>query len=651
MLPSRSRGPFVNDLGEQFWLDTFLLPRLVTIEAGSSQRCRRSVMSLDAGGWLYVELDPAGPVQPLIPDAVRRYAARLPALADNAGRPVFGAVLFPVGLTGAGSYDAALAEAAVYDDGFAKIMHAAQAVTADAASSGHNRLKPATDAGMDLGWDDEQVTMWLNRQVEGLSARLDPTVKAVEAPLGVSGYRVDVRLPDDAAGGAWESLCLAFSVDANGARALLQFPPPPADAVFSADFEDELAVEPTPVRALHAADGLAWLPQHFARWQDGSLVANDTTLFQLACATPRNADGDPMAVPPSTYGAPTPAVRLRYGNRYEFRCRLADLTGGGPTSLDDASNPAPRPIATARFLRHVPPKSVRLETDIPRPAPGAPTPAVSTVSIIDVWRPLIGYPELVFAGIDDPAVVTQLLASAAAARGALDGVGVNDPDVTRLRISVQVRAPAHDPGPDGLRDGDFRELYAAEVDFPPFDAGDVFDPGAPISLTLEYVDQADIARLVEPIPGVTALPVPRARDVRLRFTPICGDKPDYFGSVAVQQGLTVDVQTRSPAESEAGIFVPRPDELDLNGILLQPAPDMMNRLADQLDLAANGLTWPATGRACVFAASAALAYAVRRRGSLTFAAEGELLGHCLAAVQLELDRDWTWTGSRIWASS
>ena len=151
------------------------------------------------GGWLYVELDPASPIVPPLPDTVRRYAARLPTLAAGAAatRPLFGAVLFPVGLTAAGDYGQALSEAAIYDDGFGKIVHAAQAVTVDAASGSHDMLPPATDAGIDLGWDDEQVTLWLNRQLDALRKRLDPLQNAVEAPLGVSGYRVDVRMPDD----------------------------------------------------------------------------------------------------------------------------------------------------------------------------------------------------------------------------------------------------------------------------------------------------------------------------------------------------------------------------------------------------------------------------------------------------------------------
>jgi hypothetical protein len=444
-------------------------------------------------------------------------------------------------------------------------------------------------------------------------------------------------------------------VDANGAPAPLAFPPPPA-AVFTANFDDELAVEPTPARGQHATDGVGWLPQHFTRWQDGSLVVSDTTLFQLAGTTPLDAEAHPIVVPPPTYGAPPPAVRLRYGNRYEFRCRFADLTGGGPKVDDDPRNPAPHPTTSARFLRHVQPKAVRLATNIPLPGPNDIPPPVGTVTTIDVWRPLIGYPEMVFAGIDDAAVIAQVIANGPARKLAGDAVGVNDPDVTDLQVTVEVRVPAHDPGPDPdtLRDGDFRKLYTATIAFPPFDPDAVLDPGPPLTLTLQYVDQGDIATLAPPAAGVATLPIPRARDVRLRLTPHCADKPNYFGKVSVpglgqvsvQDGLTVDVATRAPATSEAGLFVAQAPEIELNGIMLQPAPDMLSRLADQLDLAADGLTLTARpGERVVFGASAALRHTLSGdRSALTFASEGELLGHWLAAIQLQLDRDWTWDG-------
>ena len=229
---------------------------------------------LHAGGWLYFELGVGAPV-PTVIGAVRSYAAQLPPLAANATRVLFGAVLLPVGSTAAGDYGEALSEAAVYDDGFAKIVHASQAVSADATSTGHNELRPATDAGMDLGWDDEQVTEWLNRQVDALRARLDPTTKAIEAALGIGGYRIDVRSPEDPAGGGWASLCEAFSVDVDGNPAELRFPPAPAGVAFAQSFDGELTVEPVPAQSRHSSDGVAWLPRHFTRWQGGSLVVND----------------------------------------------------------------------------------------------------------------------------------------------------------------------------------------------------------------------------------------------------------------------------------------------------------------------------------------------------------------------------------------
>jgi hypothetical protein len=610
---------------------------------------------LEAGGWLLVELDPAGAVTPS-PGVVRSYAARLPPLAADADRALFGAVLIPAGLSAAGDYGDAMAEAARYDDGFAKIVHAVQAVTADATSSGHNQLSPGTDAGIDLGWDDEQVTLWHNRQIECLRARLgaapNPGAKVVEAPLGIAGYRIDVRQTDPTpmpAGGGWESLCRATSVGAAGTPAPLRFPPPPKPVAFSERFDGELTVEPVPVRSIHAADEVAWLPQHFARWQGGSLVVDDPTLFRLTGSSPNDANGDPLSVGQQAYRAPTPAVRLRYGRSYEFRCRLADLTGGGPATEtnDSPLNPALHPTAKAHFVRHIPPKSVRLTTDIPRPAPGKAPPASPTVTTINVWRPLIGYPEMVFAGIDDPVVIATLVANAAAARDAGDAVGVNDPDVTHVVVSVQVRAPAHDHGPDDVRDGSFREVYRTEIAFPPFDGSNVLALGAPLALTLRYIDVPDVATIVAPAVGATTLPIPRARDVRLRLTPLCADKPGYFGSAAARIGLTVDVATRDPAVAEADLHGALPlRQNPLAAIVLHPANGMVQRLADRLQLSANGLKLTARpGERVIFAASAALRHMVSTdRDSITFASEGELLGHWIAVLQVEVARDWTWDG-------
>lgn len=85
------------------------------------------------GGWLYVDLDAGSDYRAEMdtdPTFVRRYAARIPVLEIGKPRSVFGAIQFPV-LPAAppGHYDELFIEAADYDDGFAKIVHAVQPVS------------------------------------------------------------------------------------------------------------------------------------------------------------------------------------------------------------------------------------------------------------------------------------------------------------------------------------------------------------------------------------------------------------------------------------------------------------------------------------------------------------------------------------------
>src|SRR4029453_1575429 len=109
---------------------------------------------------------------------------------------------------------------------------------------------------------------------------------------------------------------------------------------------------------------------------------------------------------------------------------------------------------------------------------------------------------------------------------------------------------------------------------------------------------------------------------------------------------SVDVATRAPAQAEAGLFASEAPERDLNAIMLQRAPDMVNRLADHLDLAADGLHFCARpGVRVVFGASAALRHTLAADGSsITFASENELLGHWLAVLLFDFARDWAWDG-------
>ena len=212
-------------------------------------------------------------------------------------------------------------------------------------------------------------------------------------------------------------------------------------------------------------------------------------------------------------------------------------------------------------------------------------------------------------------------------------------------MSVQVRATAHDTDPSIDTEG-FQELYRVEIPFPALDPDEVLELSEPLTLTLQYQDQKDVADIPDPADGTTLLPIPRARDVRLRLTPVCADKPDYFGAPWVRTGVTAHVATRAASEDEPPLYVEVEADDELSGILLRPAPDLMQRLADQLGVATTGVTLTARpGERVVFGASGALRHTLSGdRGAITFASESELLGRWLAVVLLRLDRDWTWDG-------
>ena len=72
----------------------------------------------------------------------------------------------PLPPSGVASYDDPFAEVVDYADGFAKIVHAAQQLTADPLAEKDDGTRPVKETGIRLGWDDEQVTIWLNRQID-----------------------------------------------------------------------------------------------------------------------------------------------------------------------------------------------------------------------------------------------------------------------------------------------------------------------------------------------------------------------------------------------------------------------------------------------------------------------------------------------------
>jgi hypothetical protein len=574
------------------------------------------------GGWVYVTLAATsdGFAFTGIPDALKIYASRISPLSSP--RSLFSPVMFPVAaVVPPGPYDEIFQEAENYDDGFAKAVHGIQPQFLDPLNETPDGTRPAKDIGVRLGWDDEQVTIWLNRQ-------LDPSTIALDSPLGVSGYRVDARLKGTA---AWSSLCQVTSNVQVGTTMV-------------GKFAGDLNIEPMPSQPDGEILGDYWLPSYYTHWTGPSMVAVDVLARQLI--------GDPTFAGPYAVTGVDPGLLLRYGNSYDFRVRLGDHTGGGPTIDDSSGIPGPSPIFTMPFRRWIRPHAVRVEEDLPVIPDTAHAPTQ-----LHIDRPLMGYPEVVFTGV--PNAAAKLLADLPAAQAATREAGLPDPDVATLQITLEVRALGLDDGPGGGTDGGFQHVYATTRPFPN-------DPTVPLTLALTWTDVHNVNTL-SPAPTTGAIPVPTSRDVRLVFAAIGRADPTlaYFGASDVLVGTTASVLVRHESTDETGLFLPAEPSQLLQAIYLQPtalldaatasaaltaglgvqAPgNPIGRLAAELQLNVNGLVLRGRpGRRTVFGASGKLRHILAPdNSSVTFASNTDLSLHWIVALRVSIDRDWTW---------
>lgn len=635
------------------------------------------------GGWLWFEIDtksPANWYSKLVtndPKPVRLYAARLPPIRTP--QPLFAAVLFPTYPTkpkdNSHVLDEAQFEADAYLDGFAKIVHAHQPDSADAITGSDQRLAPGTDAGFQLGWDDVQVTTWLQRQLQ-TAQDLASSGGADEFPLGVLGYRVDVRWlqsnPSDAQNAnPWVSLVrVNTTLSATSDHGIM----------FPQDGPQELVVEPTPVRAGQSTS--FWLPRYFAHWRGRSLVVKDPYAYAFSGGRDLPQGNDSLHLTGTITDATDPLLRLRYGEWYQFRVRLADLTGGGPASTDEAKDAG---VVTVPFLRHVPPKAVSVAAD-----------RKSSPQTLTVTRPRLHYPEMVFArplGAGDAETdLTNLLTDLKSK--AIKSVAQPDPDVVTLEVIVEARAPVGDTGhlasladmntsPEtGDLDDGYRVVYRHQIPF----------MGDQLTLRVAPTACSQIRLMKAPEPGATTLPVPTARNLRIRLRGLGSGALDYWGSSIASTGLVTDVLARyeepvddqilaqgtltqqlqafylreDPATSthevvaqgmEQAFALAGADESIARDVgkglqkslalgFRSSAPTPIENLARALGLPFEGQTISAPpGRRILFGAQSTLRHCVPQDGSsITFSSLKDLIGHWIVVIRLTLDRDWTYSG-------
>jgi hypothetical protein len=581
---SQPPGPVELDSGVTWArLVAFLLKQPVLAEAcgfmGETTVTLPDPTLFAEGGWLYLDLHDTSDYFGAPGGFTSLYAARIPSLDGE--RPLFAAVLFPV--DGAAPVDDVYREAERYGFGFMRLVHGAQ--TEDHGDA------------IRLAWDDEQVTDWMTRQVN----------PAADAPMGTAGFRVDVRLHKDG-NATWNSLQKIRSVD----RLALG----PIDF---GTFTGDAVVEVNPVQVSPDKPGEYWMPPYFATWRGSSLALIDQDLVDLH----QHPELDNPDLPPHRLGRDEhfvpfddKLVPLRYGETYEFRVRMADLTRGGPAADADVTL-APDSIATIDFRRRTRPGQINI---LARPTKDAHS--------LQIAKPRLGYPDALFTG----KIVFADLSDDFLAKPERE-FSVPDPDVLRVTVLVEVRALVGD-------EVSWLQLYTTHRLF----AEDA------LTLDLDLQDHATLDTFSGNQPDDGPLSIPTARDLRFTLTAMGRDDAGYFDSDAARTGLPITVELRAEAIAEEPMFsLPDPPVL---GLFFQSPPAdgtvaaPVQRLAQEVELNASGLTVSGRpGHRTIFGSSAALQHTLATEGSsITFASNADLIGRWVNVVRFTIARDWTWDG-------
>ena len=645
------------------------------------------------GGWLYVDLADGSDftAQQQADDTfIKKYAARIPSLTLGTPRQLFAPLLFPVLFktnpgdpdpSPDGNFDQLLIETAEYDDGFGKIVHATQPRSRQLMEEQNESGHPVKDVGIRLGWDDEQILIWYLRQLAADGSVVNPD-KRLDAPLGVFGYAVDVRKTAKPVN-PWETLVGVTS------RAPLTVSDPLNDQIVLGSFAGELPYQVYPMQLDGNANGEYWLPMYFANWNGHNMVLPDPDGANVYQTTDNDVQPDPEAGGTGTgvtgpaqnqlnqIYAPSPInTLLRYGNQYDFRVRMRDLSGGGAALNSTPTLESPSSIGKCSFKRYVAPNQPRLEDllvndDTPHDPDS-----------ISLRRPLLGYPAVVYTGkYIDP--ITRLR-SASLEMAGVEAFGIPDPDVNRVEVTVEIETLKLDNLLSVSGKDNYVHLYTTHRSFPAVNNDD--DYAAALQIPIIYQDvrvlhtgdetniEADFG-LPDDIDNLAEIYVPTARTSRLTLRAVCEEKDnnnEYYGSLNcadhnldTRYGQILEVLLYRESTDETDLFVDAAPSQQLQGIYLQPdapnvfdgklttllfgkeiqkPPDMVQRLAKQLNLESIGLTLVAPkGERVQFGCSSRIRHTLAPdNSSLTFSSKGDLANHWLCCVQLTIDRDWTW---------
>ena len=572
--------------------------------------------TLKNGGFIYFTLSPTSDAGGLlsIPDALKLYSTRIPALTG--ARDLFSPVLFPVVTPPPSSdYSELFSEIDDYDDGWAKAVHCAQPQQLHPLNESPDGTRPVTEAGIRIGWDDEQVTIWVNRQFD--SATFD-------SPLGVLGYRIDARLKGTP---TWHPL-----VQASGP---LKLP-----GVDLGKFDGELMVEVHPIQLDAQIQGIYWLPSYYTAWFGPSLVGPEITRLLLSGGRDLRKSDKVRGVDPD--------LACAYGKSYDFRVRFMDHSGGGPDVNGSPIISGPNSIASIDFRRWIRPQQ-------PEIVGGAPT--VPNPPSLAFKRPLLSYPAVVCTGFYPNAVDLLIQDMDLAAKEHRDPA-LPDPDVNRVQIIIEVRGLAQDPD---VTNSPWMPIVTTTRAFPA-------DMTQVLTVGITWIDLWDVSTLAISYPPTGPLVLPTARDVHLRIFSLCKDDPAYFGAADVGlSNLATEVELRKESSDETKLFGPDLPSHRFNAFYFQPdppinllavvanksagqanikPPDLASRAAAAFNLLHDGFTMRSpSNRRVIFGCASSIRHMIGPDGaSITFASQSDLALHWVIVIRLILNRDWSWDG-------
>ncbi|KAH7018868.1 hypothetical protein EDB80DRAFT_675897 [Ilyonectria destructans] len=589
-----------------------------------------SLETVKDGGYIFLTISTTSDAAAL---SLKTYAARIPIVTT--ARDLFTPVFFPTSSTlPSDNYGQITAEAEEYDDGWAKAVHCTQPRQLDPLKEEDDGTRPLKEMGIRIGWDDEQVTIWMDRQMDPSSINLD-------TPLGVQGYRIDTQ---DSQTSTWHSLVVAEGPCIVNRVSYGQY-----DGV-----KDELGVEVHPTQQIGSEQkDRFWLPMYFTTWSGPSLVTADKDRMTLLSAPDKTSAARVKGV--------APTIALTYGMTYKFRVRLRDHSGAGPTIGGAPRNIGLSPISTVPFRRWIRPLAPIFVDAIPvlLDTPGS----ESFPASLEVKRPVLHYPAAVCTGY--PNAMQRLLDSLAAENGKpredRQEPSMADPDVDRLEIQVEIETLTQDVI---AVDGTYMVLYTTTRQMP----SDIGDSGV---VEFSWHSVHNVFEPVELADGWGAdattgpIKLPTARTIRLRVGALCKEDPElaYFGNNDVRRGPTIIVALRKNSTAETDLLLEESPSKAFNAYFLQPdrldsstveaarkpdesPADITSRLATAIGVRNSGMTLrSAPGERTVFACSGSIRHTIGPDGaSLSFTSQADLALYWIIVIRLALNRDWTWSG-------